>query len=230
MKRLKVAFTCSLVAFLGGCETLNPPAPGKDPAYAPTYPTTPDPKQLRLATGAIYSPETVVPLFETYKARHAGDILTVFLIENTNAQQNTTTTQKKNDQETSANPIFLGRPINLGANYTTDFTLSNQRQFNGEGKSVQNNRLVGNISVTVTQVLANGNLLVQGEKWIRINQAKEFVQLSGIVRPRDIRADNSINSDRLANARISYGGVGQINNTNSQGWLSRILWGPLYPT
>ncbi len=230
MKLLKVTITCMLVQLLSGCEALYPPAPGKDADYAPTYPVTPDPKELRKVTGAIYNAETIVPLFETYRARHAGDILTVFLVENTNAQQNTTTTQKKNDQETSTNSKFLGRAIRLGAGYNFDFDLSNQRQFTGEGKSVQNNRLLGNISVTVSKVLANGNLVVQGEKWIRINQAKEFVQVSGIVRPRDIRSDNSINSDRLANARISYGGVGQTNSTNAQGWLSRILWGPLYPT
>ncbi len=124
----------------------------------------------------------------------------------------------------------MGRPISLGSGYSMDFDLDNQRQFNGEGRSIQNNKLAGSISVTVAKVLANGNMVVQGEKWVRINQGNEFVRLSGIVRPQDIKADNTITSDRIANARISYGGTGQINNTNAQGWLSRILWGPLFPT
>lgn len=215
---------------LAGCETLNPPIPGGDPDYAPTYPDSPDPKQLRKISGAIYSSETALPLFETPRARHPGDILTVYLIENTNAQKNASTTQKKNDQEQIVNATFLGRPIQLGGGYSMDFNLNNQRQFTGQGQSLQNNQITGSISVTVAKVLPNGNMIVQGEKWIRINQGKEFIQLSGVVRPQDVKADNSITSDRVANARISYGGTGQINNTNAQGWLSRILWSPVFPT
>lgn len=230
MKLLNLTMLSLVVLSLSGCEALDPPAPGKNPEFSPTYPVTPDPKELRKITGAIYSAETIVPLFDTYRARHVGDILTIVLVESTNAQQNMTTTAKKEDKDQSVNPIFLGRPISLGSGYSLDMDLSNKRQFTGQGQTVQNNKLVGNISVTVSKVLANGNLVVQGEKWLRINQAKEYVQLSGIVRPRDIGSDNAITSDRVANARIYYGGVGQINNANAQGWFSRILWSQLAPT
>ncbi|HRD70273.1 MAG TPA: flagellar basal body L-ring protein FlgH [Legionella sp.] len=230
MTLIKLTITVLLSILLGGCEALYPPAPGLNPDYAPTYPTTPDPKELRKVSGAIYSNETALPLFETPRARHPGDILTIFLVENTNAQKNATTTQKKNEQVQVVNNAFLGRPISLGSGYSLDFDLSNQRKFTGEGRSIQNNRLAGSISVTVAQVLANGNMVVQGEKWVKINQGNEYVQLSGIVRPRDIRPDNSVTSDRVANARISYGGTGQINNANAQGWLARFIWSPLFPT
>ncbi len=230
MKLLNCVMAGYVACLLSGCEALYPPAPGINPDYAPTYPVTPDPKQLRRTSGAIYSNETALPLFETPRARHPGDILTVFLVENTDAQKNATTTQKKNEAVKITNKAFLGRPISLGSGYSLDFDLDNQRQFTGEGRSIQNNRLAGSISVTVTKVLANGNMMIQGEKWIHINQGKEYVQLSGIVRPPDIRADNTITSDRVANARISYGGTGQVNNTNAQGWLSRFLWSPLFPT
>ena len=219
-----------VILSLSGCEALDPPAPGKDPEFSPTYPVTPDPKELRKITGAIYSAETIVPLFDTYKARHVGDILTIVLVESTNAQQNQSTTQKKQDKDQSANPTFLGRAISLGAGYSLDMDLDNKRDFTGQGQSVQNNKLVGSISVTVAKVMANGNLVVQGEKWIRINQVKEFVQLSGIVRPRDIGTDNAITSDRVANARIYYGSVGQTNNANAQGWFSKFLWSQFAPT
>ncbi len=230
MKLIHCAVIGISAILLGGCEAINPPVPGKNPDYAPTYPVNPDPKQLRRASGAIYNAETALPLFETPRARHPGDILTIFLVERTDAQQNTTTTQKKNNTEQITNKLFLGRPISLGSGYSMDFDLDNQRKFTGDARSIQNNRLAGSISVTVARVLANGNLVVQGEKWVKINQGNEYVQLSGIVRPQDIRADNSINSDRVANARISYGGTGQINNTNAQGWLARFLWSPLFPT
>lgn len=230
MKLQRMTMLSLVVLTLSGCEALDPPAPGKNPDFSPTYPVTPDPKELRKITGAIYSPETIVPLFDTYRARHVGDILTIVLVESTNAQQNMTTTAKKNDQAEETNPVFFGRPISLGARYSLDMDLDNQRQFTGQGQSVQNNKLVGSISVTVSKVLANGNLVVQGEKWIRINQSKEYVQLSGIVRPRDVGTDNSITSDRVANARIYYGGVGQVNNANAQGWFSKILWSQFAPT
>lgn len=136
----------------------------------------------------------------------------------------------KTDTNVVKNNLFLGRPISFGSGYSMDFDLNNRRQFNGSAQAVQNNKLAGSISVTVAQVLANGNMVVQGEKWVKIDQGEEYVRVSGIIRPQDVRADNSITSDRLANARIAYGGTGQVNNTNAQGWLARIMWGPLFPT
>lgn len=230
MNKKLISLLSMAAIMIAGCEAINRPAPGTDPEYAATYPVTPDPNALRRVNGAIYSSETALPLFETPRARHVGDLLTIFLVENTNAIQNATTVQKKNDQDQSTNAVFAGRPISFGSGYSADFNLNHQRTFDGEVATVQNNKLAGNISVTISKVLANGNFVVQGEKWVRINQAKEYVRLSGIVRPQDIKPDNSVSSDRVANARISYGGVGQANNTNAQGWFSRILWSPLYPT
>lgn len=214
---------------LSACEIFYPPAPGTDPAYAPTYPVTPDVKQQKYAQGAIYNAETALPLFETPRARHAGDIVTVVLVEKTDAKKQATTRQRKNDKMQIEIAKFLGRPIDFGSGYSLDLDIDAKRQFDGDGQSVQNNRLAGSLSVTVASVLANGNMVIQGEKWIQINQGKEFVRISGIIRPQDISPNNVITSDRVANARISYGGTGQINNTNVQGWFARFVWGPFFP-
>lgn len=219
-----------IVSMLTGCEAILPPSPGTDPNYAPTYPASPDPKQIRHVNGAIYNAETALPLFETPRARHVGDILTVHLIERTDAQKRAITRGRKNDKTQVVNKLVMGRPVALGSGYSFDFDLDAERQFNGEGQEVQNNKLAGDISVTVSKVLPNGNMVIQGEKWVRINQGSEFIKLSGIVRPQDIRPDNSITSDRVADARMSYGGVGQLNNMNAQGWLARFVWSPLFPT
>lgn len=228
-----ILFRCLLmtwaVVLVAGCEALNPPVAGTAPDYAPTYPVTPDTKEERRMNGAIYSDETVLPLFETPRARHAGDIVTVILVEKTDAQKRAITRSRKNDKTQIVNAAFLGRPVSFGSGYSLDFDLNAKRQFEGEGQSVQNNRLAGSISVTVAKVMANGSMLIQGEKWIRINQGNEYVRLSGMIRPQDIRPDNTITSDRIANARISYGGTGQISNTNAQGWFARFIWGPLFP-
>lgn len=214
---------------LSGCELLNPPRPGGSPEYAPTYPTGPDPKQSRYVSGSIYNAETALPLFETPRARHVGDIVTLLLVEKTNAEKRAITRGKKDDETQVTNNAFLGQPISLGHGYSMDFDLQAKRKFSGEGQSIQNNKLNGSISVTVSRVLPNGNMMIQGEKWVRINQGNEFVRLSGIIRPQDIRPDNVITSDRVANARISYGGTGQVNNTNAQGWFARFIWSPYFP-
>ncbi|MDX1837088.1 flagellar basal body L-ring protein [Legionella taurinensis] len=229
MRTKGLVVSLSIAGLLSGCELLNPPAPGNSPDFAPTYPVTPDNKQGRVTQGAIYNAETALPLFETPRARHAGDIVTVLLVEKTDAQKKATTMQTKNDKSQIVNGSFLGRPIALGAGYSLDFDLNAKRQFMGDARSIQNNKLAGSISVTVAKVLANGSMLIQGEKWVSINQGHEYVRVSGMIRPQDISPDNTVRSDRIANARIAYGGTGQINNVNAQGWFSRFIWGPFFP-
>jgi len=228
MRKL-VSLLLTSAVILTGCEALNPPEAGTDPNYAPTYPAGPDPKESRYVQGGIYNPETILPLFETPRARHVGDILTITLVEKTDAKKRAGTTQQKNEKYEGDNATFFGRPISLGSGYTADFELDNKRQFMGQGESVQTNKLNGSISVTVSELLPNGNMVIQGEKWIRINEGNEFVRLAGIVRPQDIQPDNTLTSDRIANAKISYGGTGQVANTNKQGWFAKFVWGPLWP-
>ena len=93
----------------------------------------------------------------------------------------------------------------------------------------QSNSLNGSITVTVHGIMPNGNLIVEGEKWVNINQAHEYVKLQGVVRPRDIGAYNTIYSTQVADARISYGGRGTNAQSNSPGWAARILLNPIWP-
>jgi flagellar L-ring protein FlgH len=89
--------------------------------------------------------------------------------------------------------------------------------------------LEGSIAVTVADVLPNGNLIVQGEKWMRINQGEEYIRLRGIVRPVDIGANNSVLSTQIADAQFAYGGTGAVAASSSPGWLSRFFGSPLWP-
>ena len=91
------------------------------------------------------------------------------------------------------------------------------------------NSLNGSITVTVVGVTPSGNLLVQGEKWIEINQGQELIRISGLVRPADIQTDNSIESFRVANARITYSGRGAVARANTQGWLGRLFDSAIFP-
>jgi hypothetical protein len=88
--------------------------------------------------------------------------------------------------------------------------------FAGEASSNQSNSLSGSIAVQVSRVLPNGNLVVQGEKWIELNQGDEYIRLRGIIRPEDVSPTNTIPSTLVADARISYGGTGALNEANTR--------------
>ena len=83
--------------------------------------------------------------------------------------------------------------------------------------------------MVVARVLPNGLLLVQGEKWFRLNRGEEYVRISGLVRPEDVSADNSISSQRLADARIAYSGTGELAQSNQAGWLTGFFLGTVNP-
>ena len=101
--------------------------------------------------------------------------------------------------------------------------------FDGEGASNQSNSLTGDITVTVVESLSNGNLIVQGEKWVTINQGREFIRLKGIIRSIDIGPDNSVPSGKVANAQITYSSKGVLAAANRMGLISRFFHSVLYP-
>jgi flagellar L-ring protein precursor FlgH len=107
--------------------------------------------------------------------------------------------------------------------------LQSSKAFKGKGKTDQSNQLNGAISVTVVEVLPNGNLKIRGEKRVTLNQGDEFVRLSGIVRPVDITPANTILSDRIADATFMYTGEGALADSSTKGWLSRVLNSAWFP-
>ncbi len=117
----------------------------------------------------------------------------------------------------------------LGSELPIDTSISGSTKFDGKGSSSQSNRLTGSITVTVSEVLANGNLKVRGEKWVTINQGEEFIRLAGTIRAEDINGDNSIPSFKVADARIIYSGKGAVADSNKMGWLTRFFNSGFWP-
>jgi flagellar L-ring protein precursor FlgH len=105
----------------------------------------------------------------------------------------------------------------------TDASVGGGSTFNGIGSATQSNALNGEVTVTVAQVLPNGNMLVRGEKLVTLNRGDEFVRISGIVRPADILPDNRVLSTRVADAKITYSGSGEIARASRAGWLNRFF-------
>jgi flagellar L-ring protein precursor FlgH len=152
-----------------------------------------------------------------------GDVLTIVLEEDTNATKSAVTTTKKTTTEAMSAPTLLGAPLTVHGRNILNNALNDATTFDGEGGSSQSNQLTGSISVTVAKRLANGNLLVRGQKWITINQGREYVRIQGIVRPIDIGQDNTVPSTMVADATIAYGEEGTLNDANTKGWLARFF-------
>jgi flagellar L-ring protein FlgH len=222
-KLLTLAVGVALVFLLAGCFG-GPRIDNFDATLPQEIPVA------QAANGAIFHAGFDVALFENATARRVGDTVTINLIESTAAQKSSSTTTAKKTKVDMPGPTLLGLPVTLGGTEVLAAELENNRSFDGSGDSQLSNKLQGNITVTVAQRLANGNLLVRGQKWIGINQGREYVRIQGVIRPLDILPDNSIPSYKVADASISYGGQGPLADANRPGLLSRFFnsrWNPL---
>jgi flagellar L-ring protein precursor FlgH len=218
MRIAAAVLLAAALSTLGGCGLL----PAKDRKPEPVVPRVLPPPTPR-TDGAIYQAGQEMALFADLKARRVGDVLTIVLNESTNASKNATTKTSKTSAVSDTGPLIFGKSITTKGVPVLDTTLSGATSFDGEGSSSQGNSLVGSLTVTVVEVQANGNLLVQGEKSLRLNQGDEFIRISGMVRPADVSTNNTVTSDRIADAHISYSGKGVIANSNRMGWLSRFF-------
>lgn len=222
MKTTELLCCLLMLLLMSGCAT---PKRG-DPEFAPAMPIQARaPEQYN----AIYQPATSLLLFEDIKARRVGDMITVTLQEQTDAAKTADTGTSKSTSTEISDPIILGSDVTWDGKPIFQNSLQSEHAFDGSGESTQSNSLTGRITVSVVEVLVNGNLVVQGEKWININQGEEYIRLRGIVRPSDISSDNTISSTRVANAQIQYSGNGVLNETNSMGWLARFFNSPWMP-
>ncbi|HEY6452791.1 MAG TPA: flagellar basal body L-ring protein FlgH [Steroidobacteraceae bacterium] len=217
MRSLAALAAACILALLPGCSSV----PRPDDKFAATLPEE-EPEPVA-ANGAIFHTGHDVPLFENTVAHRVGDVLTITLQEQTNASKSATTTTKKTTTEAMAAPTLLGAPLTVHGTNILNNNLNDATTFDGEGASAQSNVLTGFISVTVTKRLANGNLLVRGQKWITINQGREYVRIQGIVRPVDIAPNNTVLSTQVADATIAYGGQGTLADANTKGWLARFF-------
>lgn len=211
---LAAAVLASGCAGTGHHDDPDPPPQAAMPDYGPV-------------NGSLFNRATARPLFEDVKARSVGDVLTVVLAESMNAKKSASTTTQKDSAIAMPVPTLMGLP-----NKDLDF-LNNQidakRGFKGAGDSAQSNALTGTITVTVVDVLPNGNLLVRGEKKVELNRGEEHIRMSGIVRPADVSPANTVASTRVADAHITYSGTGEVADSNVAGWLGRFFSSAIWP-
>ncbi len=210
---------------LGGCQAVEQPMQN-DPFFAPKYPVGEAPAQQ--TSGSLFATSGYTSLYDDAVARRVGDIITVQLNEQTRSSKSASTSVSKDSSTDMGEPTILGKRLSVPpANNLVLTGINNESEFTGSGNSDQSNSLSGSIAVTITEVLPNGSFVVRGEKWMRLNQGDEYIRISGMVRPVDVSSSNTIESTKIANARISYGGKGTLNDSNRMGWLSRFFISPI---
>uniref|UniRef100_E1TCJ8 Flagellar L-ring protein n=1 Tax=Burkholderia sp. (strain CCGE1003) TaxID=640512 RepID=E1TCJ8_BURSG len=206
----------ALIAALGGCGLV----PKQPITQQPMTAMPPMPPQAQ-APGSIYNPGYAGrPLFEDQRPRNVGDILTIVIQENVNATKSSGANVNRNGTTSFDVPTagFLGGlfgKANLSANGANKFTAA--------GGANASNTFNGTITVTVTGVLPNGNLMVSGEKQMLINQGNEFVRFSGVVNPNTISNLNAVYSTQVADAKIEYSAKGYVDEAQNLGWLQRFF-------
>ena len=173
------------------------------------------------ASGSIYQAGVSRTLFEDRRARYVSDTMTITISENTSASTKSNTGISRSSSVSAAVPLVSGLPGTSLQGLGLEATSANSMA--GKGDAAANNVFTGTITVTVIEVLPNGNLLVSGEKQVSIGSGTEYIRLSGIVNPFFINAANTINSAYVADARIEYKESGVISEAQVMGWLARFF-------
>ncbi|MDK2779482.1 MAG: flagellar basal body L-ring protein FlgH [Pseudomonadota bacterium] len=227
MKALTV-FTASSALLLSACSSVQMEKEiyPDDPDYAPVSTQSLQPPPV--ATGSLFQARYSMGLYTDQQARRTGDIITVIFDEQYQSSKSAETTADKS----SANSVEVGSMMGMvpgWKNIGFGVDTSADRQFSGKGEADRSNSLSGQISVSVAEVLPNGILKIRGEKWLTLSEGDEYIRITGLIRPQDISPENTVSSSKVADARISFGGRGAMNNSTKQGWFDRIITSPLWP-
>jgi flagellar L-ring protein precursor FlgH len=216
-------FNCFLLV---GCASKEPAPPFTPTAIRniPIAPTKPP-------EGSIYDPNSNVGLLQDFRARKTGDVITILIEEDLKGEKNVeTNTDKSSEVSSGIGGVFgtglaniLSPAGSTVADPTTMLSGTSKDTFKGTGKTSRDANLKGTVSARVVDVFPDGNLMVEGTRELKINSESQYLILTGIVRPKDIKADNTISSTKLADARISYTGGGSLTEKTNPGWFSKIL-------
>jgi flagellar L-ring protein precursor FlgH len=238
LRIVSVLCVVASAALLAGCAALErlsllgqqPPLsaienPTTQPGYKPVHMPMPTPQP------ASYSPNSLWrngsrAFFKDQRAHQVGDILTVKVNLNDKATLASETQRTRENKEDSGIDNFFGKtkvPIMNTAVPTRIFTADSSSSSDGKGTVNRSEALLTNVAGVVTQVLPNGNLVVEGKQEIRVNFEIRELIVAGIVRPEDIESDNTIDSTKIAQARIAYGGRGQITDVQQPRYGQQAL-------
>lgn len=228
------ASVIALVAALGGCNTLDRienvgatpklspitnPAQGKISLPMPQQPTTPRQASSLWQTGAH-------SFFPDPRASHVGDIITVDISIADSGQISNTTVRSRNNSDSANLANFFGLEsaiTNSGMDPKNLVNMGSATSNTGSGSVNRSETINLTLAALVTQILPNGNMVIDGHQQVKVNAEMRDLQLSGVVRQEDITQTNTINLSQIAEARITYGGQGQITDVQQPRWGSQLF-------
>jgi flagellar L-ring protein FlgH len=206
------AFACAATLLLAACgttpSTIVQETRSARPALAEVAPPT---------DGAIYNAARYRPMFEDRRARQIGDLLTINIVEKTSANKAGTSSGNKSGSAS------FGLPGPLQSKLGANVALESGIEFEDGDNQTASNAFTGTIGVTVTEVLANGNLVVAGEKQVAMNKGIEFIRFSGLVSPDTIQNGNVVSSTVVADARVEYRTNSRIDRAEVNSMMSRFF-------
>ncbi len=208
----------------GAAMLLGLAACGTTPSSIVEHPRTarPDARAVQApANGAIYQVAAYRPMFEDRRARHVGDVLTIVISEKTQAGKQASSSGSKTSEVDSSISAVAGLPLKMFQGLNVNAGASNT--YEDKSKLDSGNTFSGSVTVTVIEVLANGNLVVAGEKQVALDKGTEYVRLSGVVQPDSIQAGNTVSSTRVADARIEYRTSAKFDEAEVMSWLARFF-------
>lgn len=228
----KYLLLCITFIFLTGCAGLS-----KEPSHMvqtakiqkPKFSVYEPPKPEE---GSLWSEMSEVGLFQDMKARKVGDIVTVRIVEDPEAELNANTKTSRSSSIDASKLKFLGYMKALAEKNsrlaqdpgTDDLMLASLgTKFDGKGSSDRDGHVKAYITAVVEKVLFNGNLYINGQREVRVNNETQYITLSGVVRPKDITSSNEVSSSFIADARITYSGSGPVADKQRPGWLGRVV-------
>ena len=227
----KHIFLLVTIIFLAGCAAFPLSTSDVTEIKRIQEPQLPDYKPPKIAEGSLWSEINGISLYPDIKARKVGDIVIVSIVEDPEAELNANTNTSRSSS-INAKLKFLGYmkalaeknprlAQNPGDDDLISATLSSD--FDGEGSSDREGHVKAYISCMIVNILPNGNFYVNGKREIKVNNETQYIALSGIIRPEDISPSNEISSIYVADAKISYAGVGVLADKQKPGWLGRIV-------
>ena len=236
--RIALASTfLTIVSIAGGCSSIDRLSqigeqpklssienPTAAPGYKPVQMPMPKPEAVSYNANSLWRNGSR-SFFKDQRAHQIGDLLTVTVNITDQANFANETQRSRTVTEDSGITSFLGSNLLTGKTALPGrlLTADSTNSYDGKGSVVRQETLQTNIAAVVTQLLPNGNLVVEGKQEVRVNYEKRELIVAGIVRPEDIQSDNTIDSSKIAQARIAYGGHGQITDVQQPRYGSQVM-------
>jgi len=211
--------------FLNGCtaKLTDPEIDFKPPVYVEQMPAAENERNF-VQTGSVFG-QGDSPLFSDHKAMYVNDIVTVSISET--ARSSSTAAKQLSEADTAAlrGGAFAstGGAVAGGMLPNMSFDVNSNSSYTGNGSSTKDASFSTTISARIVKVLENGNYFISGKREILVDDQKQIIQISGVIRPFDIDQNNQIDSNQMSDAKILYKTQGDVNRATEQGWGTKIV-------